>query len=158
MKFGFILGLVLVLGNHTFAQGTDTLGYADFLLGTPSLYESPNGGYAFGVNGYNDVAKAQSFSNENSFVLTEVLLEFGDVTFESGDSTSSIRVNVYDNYGNGITSLGQADSIAPDSVLAFVDVPVYELSDDGSLTSVDFSSTVLAIFSRFSVGVEFSNL
>ena len=158
MKFGILISLVLGLGQFALAQVTDTLGYAEFLEGTPFLYQSPNGGYAFGTNGYNDVAKAQTYSHDNSFVLRQVLIEFGDVQFESQDSTSSVRVNVYDNNGFGITSLGQVDSIAPDSVLAFVDIPVYELQDDGSLTEAVFTGSALVISRRFSVGVDFSNV
>ena len=44
------------------AQVTDTLGFDEFYLGTPVLYSSPNGGYAFGNNGYGDKAKAQTYS------------------------------------------------------------------------------------------------
>ena len=158
MKFGILISLVLGLSQFALAQVTDTLGYAEFSEGTPFLYQSPNGGYAFGTNGYNDVAKAQTYSHDNSFVLRQVLIGFGDVQFESQDSTSSVRVNVYDNNGFGITSLGQVDSIAPDSVLAFVDIPVYELLDDGSLTEADFTGSTLPIFGEFSVGLDFSNV
>ncbi len=158
MKFGISILLTVITAQLGFAQVTDTLGYADFLEGTPSLYESPNGGYAFGNNGYQDQAKAQSYSHSSSFVLRKVLMEFGEVVFMSGDSSSAVRVNVYDNYGEGVTSLGVADSIAPDSVLGFVDVPVYQLTDDGSLSEADFSGSTIAIFNRFSVGIDLTQL
>lgn len=152
-RFLLIFGLTLSVYS-TSAQVSDTLGYANFQLGTEVLYVSPNGGYAFGNNGYGDKVKAQSYAIDSSFVLQSVLLQFGDVVFNSGDSTSSIRVTVYDNFGTGVTSFGVSDSIAPDSALAYVDVPVYMLEDDGGNTLVDFSATTLAIFSRFSIGVD----
>jgi hypothetical protein len=158
MKFGIISALIFMSCQIGYAQVTDTLGYSDFMLGAATLYESPNGGYAFGSNGYADKAIAQSYSNENSFVVKEVLIQFGAVNFASGDSTSSIIVNLYDNYGYGITSFGGADSIAPDSVLSSVEIPVYQLLDDGSLTSVSFSDDTIVIYSRFSVGVDYSNM
>ena len=150
-----VLILVSVGSN---AQVTDTLGFTDFQLGTTILYESPNGGYAFGNNGYGDKAKAQSYEHGSSFVLREALLLFGGVTFGSEDSSSVVRVNVYDNYGEGVTSFGESDSIAPASVIAFVDLPVYQLFDDGSYTTADFGGQALAIFSRFSIGVDFFSL
>ncbi|MFT4595637.1 MAG: hypothetical protein ACI9UR_000603 [Bacteroidia bacterium] len=158
MKIGIIISLVFGLSQIALSQVTDTLGYASFTDGTPILYQSPNGGFAFGTNGYNDVAKAQSYSHDNAFVLRQVLLEFGEVIFQSEDSASSVRVNVYDNYGFGVTSVGQADSIAPDSVLSFVEIPVYQIAYDGSLTVADFTGSSLVISSRFSVGVDFTNV
>jgi len=158
MKKILLNSILSVCFLSSYAQVTDTLGYAEYVLGTETLYSSPNGGYAFGNNGYGDKAKAQTYSDTNSFVLREVLLIFGDVVFESQDSSSMIRVNIYDNYGEGVTSAGVSDSIAPDSVLAFVDVPVYELMDDGSFSQADFSSSDLVIFNRFSVGIDFTLL
>ena len=82
--------IVLLTASSCIGQVTDTLGYADFISGTETLYESPNGGFAFGNNGYGDRAKAQAFSNNESFVVKEVYLDFGCVEFGSVDSSSSI--------------------------------------------------------------------
>lgn len=150
--------IVIVQFLQVDAQVTDTLGFANFQLGTTALYASPNGGFAFGNNGYGDRVKAQSYYHENPFVLREVLLQFGDVNFSSEDSSSTVRVTVYDNHGVGITSFGTSDSIAPDSILAFVDVPVYSLVDDGTWSSADFSNDSLVIYARFSVGIDLSFL
>lgn len=158
MKIGIISAILILLAQIGIAQVTDTLGYTEFMMGTPVLYESPNGGFAFGNNGYADRAKAQSYVHENPFVLREVLVQFGAVDFQSGDSTSSVRVNVYDNLGHGITSFGEADSIAPDSILGFVDVPVYQLLDDGNFTTASFAHDTLAILSRFSVGIDLTHM
>ncbi len=158
MKIGLITGLFVAFTQIAVAQVTDTLGYATFLEGTQTLYQSPNGGYAFGNNGYADLAKAQSYSHDQAFVLRKVLLLFGDVIFESADSASVVRVNVYDNNGPGITSLGISDSIAPDSVFAFVDVPVYQLLDNGDFSEVSFSNDTIVIRNRFSVGIDLTML
>ena len=158
MRIGIIAALLICVCKVGFTQVTDTLGYAEYLTGTQTLYGSPNGGYAFGTNGYNDKAKAQSFTNDQSFVLRKALLLFGDVIFASEDSTSSVRVNVYTNDGFGVTSVGQSDSIAPDSVIGYVDVLVYELLDDGSFTEVSFANDTIVITSRFSIGVDFTQM
>jgi len=158
MKITLTSALFLLLAITANAQVTDTLGYSNFMIGTEVMYTSPNGGYAFGNNGYGDKVKAQTYTHESSFVLRSVLFKFGDVVFESGDSTSVIRVNIYDNHGFGITSFGSSDSIAPDSVLGFVDIPVYDLFDDGSLTNVEFDSDTIVIFSKFSVGIDLTHL
>jgi hypothetical protein len=154
MKIRLFTFILLAVAQIGVAQVTDTLGYAEFMEGTSVLYDSPNGGYAFGNNGYNDKAKAQSYYHNQSFVLKKVLLLFRDVIFESADSSSVVRVNVYDNNGVGVTSLGVSDSIAPDSVLGFVDIPVYQLLDDGSFTEVSFDYDTIVIRDRFSVGIE----
>ncbi|MCF8465534.1 MAG: T9SS type A sorting domain-containing protein [Flavobacteriales bacterium] len=154
MKRGLITGLLMAVAQLGIAQVTDTLGYSDFLTGTQVLYDSPNGGYAFGNNGYGDKAKAQSYYHDQSFVLRKVLLLFGEVKFESTDSNSVVRVNVYNNYGTGVTSLGQSDSIAPDSVLGFVDIPVYQLINGGSFTEASFAHDTIVIRDRFSVGID----
>ncbi len=158
MKIRILVILTLFLFQLSQAQTTITLGIDSFSSGTTTLYTSPNGGYAFGTNGYEDKAKAQSYSHDHVFVLRQVLVQFGAAIFASGDSTSHVTVNVYDNNGFGVTSLGQLDSIAPDSILGSVSIPVYQLLDDGTFTVADFSNDTIVIHQRFSVGVEFSGI
>lgn len=142
-----------------YGQVTDTLGYHNFMEGTDTLYESPNGGYVFGNNGYGDLAKAQTFFNDSAFVLRSVLLNFGAVKFQSLDSTSSISVNVYSNTGIGITVFSNSDTLSPDTVIASVEVPVHELVENG-ITKVDFSSHSLSFDAEqlFSVGIGLEGL
>ncbi|TNF30543.1 MAG: T9SS type A sorting domain-containing protein [Bacteroidetes bacterium] len=144
---------------QTAAQVTDTLGYNAFQAGTSTLYQSPNGGYAFGNNGYSDKAKAQTFSDTVPYVLRGALIQFGAISYNSADPDSKVRVNVYDNNGFGVTQYGQSDSIAPDSVLTFVDVPLTELGTPGDLFQVLFSeSIVLRAYEKFSVGIDLTYL
>ncbi len=158
MKTILLCGALSLIAQVGFGQATDTLGWDNFQNGTSIVYGCPLGGFAFGNNGYRDKAKAQTYRHDKSFVLNGVLMLFGEVNFESQDSSSVVRVNLYNNYGEGITSSGYTDSIAPDSVLAFVDIPVYEIMDDGSFTYADFSDSILAIFNKFSVGIDFTQL
>lgn len=152
-----VLSGLLLIGLTAIAQDT-TLGYTEYLQGTPILYTSPNGGYAFGNNGYGDKAKAQSYTYQDPLLLKEVLLLFGDVIFASGDSSSTVRVNVYDNVGQGVTSIGISDSIAPDGILASIDLAVHELLDDGNFTHADFAGIMLEVDERFSVGIDLTML
>jgi hypothetical protein len=158
MKIRFVLIICLAISLMSKAQVTDTLGYTAFQLGTPTLYASPNGGYAFGNNGYQDKAKAQTYYNEDAFVLRLVLVEFGDVIFQSADSSSVVRVSVYDNHGVGVSSIGEVDSIAPDSVLSWVDIPVHSILDDGSFTVAEFDHDTVVLSGRFSVGIDLTHL
>jgi hypothetical protein len=158
VKKHILLSMVVLWCGNISAQVTDTLGFQSFLEGTESLYSSPNGGYAFGNNGYGDRAKAQTFTNDRSFVLRGVLLKFGAVQYTSNNPNSVVRVNVYDNYNAGVTTSGPIDSIAPDSVLGYLDIPVSSILTDGSYTEADFSFDTLAIFNRFSVGIDVTYL
>jgi len=139
------------------AQVTDTLNWERFQEGTATLYTSPNGGYIFGKNGYGDRAKAQTFAHTESHVLRAALMQFGAVTYSSGDPESKLRVNVYANNGIGRTTNGMVVN-APDSVLAFKDVPMSSLPTDGGLFEVDLSDSSLAFFGMFSIGIDLTML
>jgi hypothetical protein len=153
-----ILALLMMAGPLVSAQVTDTLGWHRFHEGTPSLYLSPNGGYAFGNNGYGDKVKAQSYSHSESFVLRGALIQFGAVTATSGNPESKVRVTVYDNNGSGLGLFGIVEGLAPDSVLAVKDILVSDLPTDGSLFDVDLSDSNLVFFNRFSIGVDVTML
>ena len=102
MKKWLLIGLTFLFSLSGFSQIVDTLGIIEYRNGTPTLYTSPNGGFAFGNNGYNDRVKAQTFQVENPVTLTEVLIEFGAVIYSSANPESVVNVNIYDNYGSGI--------------------------------------------------------
>jgi hypothetical protein len=160
MKKALVVGLLSIVSISGFSQVIDTLGLDEFRNGSTILYTSPNGGFAFGSNGYGDLAKAQSFDKGNAIVLRKVLLEFGEVVFSSGDANSAVTVNVYTNYGDGII-VGSGvlqDSIAPDSIIAQMSIPVSQLFDDGSFTIADFSSENVILTDDFSVGIDLSLL
>lgn len=160
MKETLFTSLILLVSLSGFTQEMDTLGIDDYRGGTSTLYTSPNGGYAFGNNGYGDLVKAQEFTIESGTTLHKVLLIFGEVIFESGDLNSSINVNIYNNYGPGI-EVGYGvlhDSIAPDSILASVNIPVSQLLDDGSFTIADFTSQNVLVPANFSVGIDVGQL
>lgn len=137
------------------AQVTDTLGFQTYSQGTSTTYASPNGGFAFGNNGYEDRAKAQTFFHDKSFVLRKVLLKFGAVSYTSNnDSSSIIRINIYNNFGSGITTTGAIDSIAPSEIRASFDILISEIMSGSVFTEVDFSASQLVITDRFSVGID----
>jgi hypothetical protein len=159
MKKSVLICVSIFLSFITNAQITDTLGFAQYATGTETLYQSPNGGYAFGNNGYGDKAKAQAFSLDNSFVIRDVLLKFGAVEFNSGDSSSSVIVNIYNSGGPGVTLFSINDSIAPDSAIATVQVPVYQLvTNDYSIANFNAETIVFQANERFFVSLEFDSL
>jgi len=153
-----VLALLLMVGHTVSAQVTDTLGWIRFQEGTPTIYASPNGGYAFGNNGYGDKVKAQSFAHQESFVLRGALVQFGAVTALSGNPESKIRVTVYANNGPGLGLFGIVENSAPDSILAIKDILVSALPTDGSLFQVDLSDSNLVFFNRLSIGIDLTML
>lgn len=153
-----VLALLLMVGHTVSAQVTDTLGWTRFQEGTPSIYDSPNGGYAFGNNGYGDKVKAQGFTHEESFALRGALIQLGAVSALSGNAESKIRVTVYANNGSGLGLFGIVDNSAPDSILAIKDVLVSALPTDGGLFQVDLSDSNLVFFNRFSIGIDLTLL
>jgi hypothetical protein len=149
---------LLLASGSVSSQVIDTLGLHDFNGGTVALYESPNGGFTFGNNGYGDRSKVQIFLPEHPLFLQKVLLKFGSVTYASNNPASVVRVNVYLLNGPGITTIGNVTNGAPDSVLAFVDVPVSSINGSGAVTEVDFSLTDLNITGWFGVGIDVTDL
>ncbi|MFM1931778.1 MAG: Secretion system C-terminal sorting domain, partial [Bacteroidota bacterium] len=141
------------------AQVTDTLGIGQYRLGSELLSVAPNGGFVFGNNGYNDVAKAQSFVNDESLVVRKVLLKFGEVQFASADSTSSIDVVIYTFGGSGVTLSSINDSVAPDTIRAAVSVPIHQLVAN-TYTEIDFGFDTIVFQSgeRFFAGIDVSSL
>lgn len=159
MRLSIIFLLAILGANVCWGQVTDTLGFEEFYQGTPILYTSPNGGYAFGNNGYEDKAKAQTYVDSVPFVLRGALLEFGAISFNSADSTSVVRVSIYDNHGFGVTSFGQSDSIAPDSVWSYIDIPLYELVGSGQFVEAYFQDTVVIYAGNaFSIGIDMTQM
>lgn len=140
------------------AQVTDTLGWEAFHQSTETLFTSPSGGFAFGNNGYGDLAKAQSYHHDESLVLRKVLLRFGAAQLTSGDPESKVRVNIYDNRGFGMTTIGMVGMSAPDSILDYRDLALSDIITGGGITEVDFGQSGPVIFDRFSVGIDLSGI
>lgn len=147
------------LPTHNYAaagEQSDTLGWPTFTQGTSVLYQSPNGGYVFGTNGFNDLSKAMTFTQVEGASIDEVLMLFGAKTFTSGDPNSHIRVVVHsrDSLGFGITGLHIG---APGTELGSFTVNVSDIDTSGSFTSVDISSVTIDS-TEFAVSVDLTNL
>lgn len=160
MNRALTLIVLLCFFARASAQVTDTLlAWGTFSEGSPTIYASPNGGYAFGTNGYGDLVKAQRFDQEQIVTLNKVLVMFGVAEYNSNDPNSVVRINVYDGYGTGLTTIGFLDSIAPDSILASVDIPLSNIQSGlGVLMEVDFSAFGLVFSEPFYIGVDFGHI
>jgi|GEM_PF-995510 len=137
----------------------DTIGLADFMAASPVLYASPNGGYAFGVNGYGDEIKAQTYVLSDSLQLRGVALLFGAKTMSSlPTDTSFIEVMIY---SQGDTGYLQNQNIgpraAPDTVVAYAQVKIEDVDTLG-FTFVDFSWMNLVLRDTFSFAVRLTAL
>lgn len=137
-------------------SANDTLGWWTFTQGTQTLYLSPNGGYVFGVNGFNDQEKARSFSKEDTSTVDEVLLLFGAKSLNSGNPDSHIRIVAYrpDSVGYGLIGLRVG---APGTEMGSVDLPVSDIDTSGGFTSIDMSSIAFDTTS-FLVSIDLTGL
>ena len=118
----------------------DTLNYP--LPGNFAIYVDNNvGGYVCGTNGYNDRAKANFFSNNQSLKITGVLFDF----FLAKGGNPSIEIGIWDNDGT---------DNAPGTLLGNKNISMDEINDDinnQQLSFVEFN-TPIPINHSFYVG------
>ena len=117
----------------------------NFNNGSPIIYTSSNGGYVSGHNGFQDMAKAEFFSNtNNNSYLTGLLVHFG--VAEEGSPGALLTCNIWDDDGtNG----------SPGTVLATINIPIAEIANDvqnNTYTFVDFGG--VQINGAFFAGIE----
>ena len=137
-------------------SANDTLGWWTFTQGTETLYLSPNGGYVFGVNGFNDREKARSFSKDDTSSVDEVLLLFGAKSLNSGNPDSYIRIVAYrpDSVGYGLIGLRVG---APGTEMGSVDLPVSDIDTSGGFTAIDMSSITIDT-TNFLISIDLTGL
>lgn len=114
----------------------DTLGLFDFLETQSMLYASPNGGYAFGNNGYSDQVKAQTYEIDTvqGRYLRGVLVMFDGVTIgNTSPDTSWIELLVYEKGGRAYPQSGPIDTtIGPvDSSLVYAAITIDQVNQNG---------------------------
>ena len=137
----------------------DTIGLSTFNAATPVLYASPNGGFAFGVNGYGDEIKAQTYVITDSLKLKGVALLFGAKTMTSlPDANSFIEILIY---SQGDTGYLQFQDIgpraAPDTVVAYAQIQIEDVDTSG-FTYIDFSWMNFILQDTFSFAVRLTGL
>lgn len=119
---------------------------------TLAIYNSPNGGYVLGMNGYSDQAKAEKFLNASytpGNTLRGAYIYFYKYTYAS--AASNINVNVWN--ASGTAGSPGATPLATRNVL------LNTIPNSGSyagLAYVPFPSAV-PVSGDFFVGIEFSN-
>lgn len=133
----------------------DTLNYEVFAGSTPSVYASPNSGYAGGNNEYGDLRKAQAFVLDSSGVLVDILLWFGAKNDGSGNPNSKLTVSINQMDGPGMTTFGHTD-FGPGSIIESHDLPVSDV-DTSQIISVAFTSGLI-VYDDFAIMVDFSQL
>lgn len=80
--------------HHSGKSQVDTL-YNGFESYSPTLFESPTGGYMNGTNGYGDQAKAQMFLADSSYLVLGAVYWFGYVRRTQPVGVSQIRLRMY---------------------------------------------------------------
>lgn len=135
------------------------MGLSTFMAATPVLYASPNGGFAFGVNGYGDEIKAQTYVITDSLKLSGVALLFGAKTMTSlPEDSSFIEVMIYSQGDTGYLQYQEiGPRAAPDSVVAYAQV-LMENIDTVGFTYVDFSWMNFILQDTFTFAVRLTGL
>ena len=137
--------------NVTASTGCDTLsnfGPTDTL----TVYNSPNGGFVTGVNGYGDLAKAEYYSGYAPYTHINSMLAyiFGA---QDGGNGSTVNFNVWDNTGTGGT---------PGAVLGSVSVLLSDIvalqNNNQVFLQVDFPTPVNVGGNPFYLGLDLSGL
>jgi hypothetical protein len=119
---------------------TDTLNWVSYQTGTETLYQSPNGGYVFGNNGYGDQAKAQVFNFSYFGKLEKVLFKFGAKRFHSLDPTSKLNVGLHKLDGVGV-SVDGGSLVAPGTLISDSISPGIEAVFSGSIFVSDIDTS-----------------
>jgi PKD repeat protein len=129
----------------------DTNGYPLHFGWTPTLYtvSSPGGGYVAGVNSYDDLAKAEYFSNATTGAyqyLVGTYIWFGKMY--SANSSKTVDINVWDGTGG-----------TPGAILATKTMTIAELQAGGSIPFIEFDNAVpIPASGEIFVGIDISNL
>tara|TARA_Y100000589_G_scaffold328039_1_gene371256 strand:+ start:83584 stop:86778 length:3195 start_codon:yes stop_codon:yes gene_type:complete len=129
----------------------DTNGVPFHFGWTPTLYSvsSPGGGYVAGVNSYDDVAKAEYFTNATTGAyqyLVGTYIWFGKLY--SANTNKTVDINVWDGTGG-----------TPGSILATKTMTIAELQAGGSIPFIEFDNAVpIPASGEIFVGIDFSNL
>jgi FlgD Ig-like domain len=116
---------------------TDTL-VADAAFTAPVLYNSSNGGYVVGVNGYGDLQKAQIFRPGAGAVVYGAIYWFGA---KSVGANGNVAMRVYQLDGTGTSTASNAD-ICPNSTYVSDNVALANVD-----TSLDFANAYVHTFS-----------
>ena len=132
----------------------DTIG---LLLNQDSvaLYESPSGGYVTGINGFNDREKAQVFKMDTVYGITEILFLFGGKTY-SGDTSSTLYVNLYKTNGIGRTLLSNSAVGAPGDLISQLPFP-FSAVDTAGFASLPLLWPI-TVDTDFAVSISFWDL
>ena len=148
---------------------TDTLGLNEYQAGSEVLYQSPNGGYVFGNNGYGDQAKVKTFHQDSCGHIQSVLFKFGAKAFNSAPLDSSrLIVRLYSlGGGAGVTTTGVDSLNVPSSELVddngnsfttFIYLADIDTSGGYTAVNVPMDSNLDPCFSNFGVGLDFADL
>ncbi|MGL4596740.1 MAG: FlgD immunoglobulin-like domain containing protein [Bacteroidia bacterium] len=122
---------------------TDTLSPDADWSQSATLYNSVNGGYVAGVNGYGDLQKAQIFRPGVPVSIEGAIYWFGAKYYGSNSSASVVKMRVYDLDGTG-TSSASASDVCPNTATVSDNVSVSSID-----TSLNLGSAYIHTFSSF---------
>lgn len=136
---------------------TDTL-WGNFFNGSPTIYSSANGGYVVGVNGYDDLAKAQAFiTTSGAYAVEGALVWFGAKEITSGNANSKVTVKYYNMNGTGSTTAGTGQP-APGTAVSSVDLLMTDIDTTmGNINAITFAAPI-AVAGDYAVGVDLSTV
>lgn len=150
---------MLALGSDRTPTDTIYPASIDDPAATFVLYNSQNGGWVVGTNGYGDEAKVQQFLLDDAVSAEAVGVWFGGKFEGSGDPNSHVAFKMYQNNGGGVSTAGTITTGAPNDEWASVDVPFSDCDTSSSFTLTwgTFSAPVW-VTDFFAAGVDLTGL
>lgn len=148
----------------------DTLVYQQLFDGTwnPAIYGVTGGGYILGNNTYGDKQKVQSFivgdlHPGTAHKIEGAVIWFGGATFNSADSASKIKVNIYNLNGPGTNLSGPVNTAPNNTVLSSVDVLMSTINNDvntlNDFTYITFTTPVIVGANQdYAIGIDVTTL
>ena len=137
---------------------TDTI-FTHFDSATVTLYASPNGGFASGNSGYQELAKVQEFDVDTSYIVEGFLYWFGYKSHQSAFIDSSAIDFVFYNMDSAAL-INNLPRFVPKTIIHQKEILVSDID-----TSVSFSSGINVwmippsiVYSNYAVGFRMEKL
>ncbi len=147
-----VKGIGLLWGNKSI---TDTL-WNGFKGYTPTVYESPNGGFLSGNNGYGDVAKGQIFPLIESIHVSGAIFWFAYKAQNATGSAVSFKYHITDTIIPGNVPLNVPNTLLDSITVNLDNIPADTTFENGAFIWI-FDSPI-ATFDNYCFSVFFDEL
>lgn len=120
------------------------------------LYSAPNSGYIAGTNGFDDEAKAQEFSINQSATVYGAVFWAAAKNWASESAASQLTMNLHQMNGPG-EDLSGLVNVAPGTILQTQQMELQRVDTSGFFTYMEFN-TPTTVTSDYSISLNFTSL